>query len=117
MVEAAEAANTSGLELTSETGETIARFAWSPSRPGSDLLRAVVPFLAVTIACLLLLAGFVLRYMRRTTAAIAAGEERLRHLAVHDPLSGLPNRTCFGERLSGMIEAVRRTSSPAAVLS
>jgi diguanylate cyclase (GGDEF)-like protein len=117
MVEAREAANASALALTSETGETLARFAWSPSRPGSDLLRAVVPFLAITMACLLLLAGFVLRYMRRTTAAIAAGEDRLRHLALHDPLSGLPNRTCFGERLSGMIEAVRRTGSPAAVLS
>ncbi len=117
MVEAPEAANASGVELTSDTGETIARFAWSPSRPGTDLLRAVVPFLAVTVACLLLLAGFVLRYMRRTTAAIAAGEDRLRHLALHDPLSGLPNRTCFGERLSGMIDSVRRTGSPAAVLS
>jgi diguanylate cyclase (GGDEF)-like protein len=117
MVEAPEAANASGLELTSETGETIARFAWSPIRPGSDLLRAVVPFLAITVACLLLLAGFVLRYMRRTTAAIAAGEDRLRYLALHDALSGLPNRTCFGERLSGMIESVRRTGSPAAVLS
>jgi diguanylate cyclase len=117
ILDASDAANAFGYPLTSLNGETIARFAWSPSRPGSDLLRAVVPFLAVTIACLLLLAGFVLRYMRRTTAAIAAGEEQLRRLAVHDPLSGLPNRTCFGERLSGMIEAVRRTGSPAAVLS
>ena len=117
MAEAPERADASGYELTSRTGETIARFAWSPSRPGSDLLRAVVPFLAITVACLLLLAGFVLRYMRRTTAAIAAGEDRLRHLALHDALSGLPNRTCFGERLSGMIESVRRTGAPAAVLS
>ncbi len=117
MVQAIEAANASSYELTSRTGETVARFAWSPSRPGSDLLRAVVPFLAITVACLLLLAGFVLRYMRRTTAAIAAGEARLRHLALHDPLSGLPNRTCFAERLAEMIESVRRTGSPAAVLS
>jgi diguanylate cyclase len=117
MLDASETANAFGYQLTSLNGETIARFVWSPSRPGSDLLRAVVPFLAVTIACLLLLAGFVLRYIRRSTAAIAAGEDRLRHLALHDPLSGLPNRTCFGERLSGMIESVRLTGSPAAVLS
>src|SRR5438128_5936 len=50
--------------------------------------------------------------LRRPTRAA-----RLRHLALHDPLSGLPNRTCFGERLSGMIDSVRRTGSPAAVLS
>ena len=117
MVEASEATAASALDLVTETGQTIARFAWSPSRPGSDLLGAVLPFLAITIACLLLLAGFVLRYMRRTTAAIAAGEDRLRYQALHDPLSGLPNRTCFAERLSAMIESARRTRSAAAVLS
>jgi diguanylate cyclase (GGDEF)-like protein len=113
----AQAPSAPGLELASDTGEPIARFVWTPARPGSDLLRAVVPFLAITVACLLLLAGSVLRYMRRTTAAIAAGEDRLRHLALHDPLSGLPNRTCFGERLAAMIDSVRSTGAPAAVLS
>jgi sensor domain CHASE-containing protein len=64
----AQAPSAPGLELAGETGEPIARFVWTPARPGSDLLRAVVPFLAITVACLLLLAGSVLRYMRRTTA-------------------------------------------------
>jgi diguanylate cyclase (GGDEF)-like protein len=53
--------------------------------------------------------------MRRTAAAIAAGEKRLRHLAMHDPLCGLPNRIFFGERLEAVIEEVRAGSSPAAV--
>ena len=53
--------------------------------------------------------------MRRTAAAIAAGETRLRHLAMHDPLCGLPNRIFFGERLEAVIEEVRAGSSPAAV--
>ncbi len=42
--------------------------------------------------------------MRRTASAIAAGESRLRHLAMHDPLCGLPNRIFFGERLEAVIE-------------
>ncbi len=53
--------------------------------------------------------------MRRTAVAIAAGESRLRHLAMHDPLCGLPNRIFFGERLEAVIEEVRNGSSPAAV--
>jgi diguanylate cyclase (GGDEF)-like protein len=53
--------------------------------------------------------------MRRTAVAIAAGETRLRHLAMHDPLCGLPNRIFFGERLEAEIEEVRVGSSPAAV--
>ena len=62
-----------------------------------------------------MLAAFVLRYMRRTAAAIAAGELRLRHLAMHDPLCGLPNRIFFGERLEAVIEEVRAGSTAAAV--
>jgi diguanylate cyclase (GGDEF)-like protein len=53
--------------------------------------------------------------MRRTAAAIAAGESRLRHLAMHDPLCGLPNRIFFGERLEAVIEEVRGGTAPAAV--
>jgi len=63
----------------------------------------------------LVLAAFVLRYMRRTAVAIAAGESRLRHLAMHDPLCGLPNRIFFGERLESVIDEVRAGSSSAAV--
>jgi diguanylate cyclase (GGDEF)-like protein len=53
--------------------------------------------------------------MRRTAATIAAGESRLRHLALHDPLCGLPNRIFFGERLEAMIEKVRQGGPTAAV--
>ena len=69
----------------------------------------------MALAGFALLAAFVLRYMRRTAVAIAAGETRLRHLAMHDPLCGLPNRIFFGERLEAVIAEVRAGSAPAAV--
>ncbi|MGB7580376.1 MAG: EAL domain-containing protein, partial [Pseudolabrys sp.] len=102
-------------ELTGSDGTTIARFAWTPRQPGAEIVHNVVPFIAVAFIGFALLAAFVLRYMRRTAATIAAGESRLRHLAMHDPLCGLPNRIFFGERLEEVIEEVRGGSAPAAV--
>ena len=102
-------------DLVGREGNEIARFAWTPKQPGAEIVSSVIPFIAVALAGFALLAAFVLGYMRRTAVAIAAGETRLRHLAMHDPLCGLPNRIFFGERLESVIEEVRAGSSPAAV--
>ena len=101
--------------LTGPRGQALAQFAWTPKQPGAEIVSSVVPFITVALAGFALLGAFVLRYMRRTAAAIVAGETRLRHLAMHDPLCGLPNRIFFSERLEAAIEAVRAGSSPAAV--
>jgi len=101
--------------LATPAGVPIAAFAWTPQQPGAEIVRSVVPFVAVALSGFALLAAFVLHYMRRTAAAIAAGESRLRHLAMHDPLCGLPNRIFFGERLEAVIAEVRAGSRPAAV--
>jgi diguanylate cyclase (GGDEF)-like protein len=102
-------------ELDGPQGHSIARFAWTPRQPGAEIVSSVIPFIAVALAGFTLLAAFVLRYMRRTAVAIAAGESRLRHLAMHDPLCGLPNRIFFGERLEAVIDEVRAGSAAAAV--
>jgi len=102
-------------ELDGPDGIRIARFAWTPKQPGAEIVHSVVPFIAVALAGFALLAAFVLRYMRRTAVAIAAGESRLRHLAMHDPLCGLPNRIFFGERLEAVIDEVRVSNSASAV--
>ena len=102
--------------LTAPNGERIAHFAWTPKQPGAEIVQSVVPFIAVALAGFALLAAFVLRYMRRTAVAIVAGETRLRYLAMHDPLCGLPNRIFFGERLEAVIDEVHSSKSPAAVL-
>jgi len=102
-------------ELVDQSNNPIARYAWTPKQPGAEIVHSVVPFIAVALAGFALLAAFVLRYMRRTAAAIAVGESRLRHLAMHDPLCGLPNRIFFSERLEQVIQEVRLGSSPSAL--
>jgi diguanylate cyclase (GGDEF)-like protein len=101
--------------LADAHGREVARFAWTPNQPGAEIVHSVIPFIAVALAGFALLAAFVLRYMRRTATAIAVSESRLRHLAMHDPLCGLPNRIFFGERLEAVIEEVRAGSSASAV--
>jgi diguanylate cyclase len=96
-------------------GNPIARVAWNPSKPGGQVAGSVLPFIAVAIGGLALLGGLILRHTRRTAQAIAAGETQLRHLALHDPVCGLPNRIYFGERLERLIGEVRRGGPSAAV--
>ncbi|HEX3832540.1 MAG TPA: EAL domain-containing protein [Solirubrobacteraceae bacterium] len=43
-------------------------------------------------------------------------EDDIRHRALHDPLTGLPNRVLFMDRLQQAIERLRRRDTPAAVL-
>ncbi len=104
------------FKLNDQQGQQVATFAWTPKRPGAEIVSSVIPFIAVAVAGFALLAALVLGHMRRTAATIASGESRLRHLALHDPLCGLPNRIFFGERLEAVIANVHRGSPPAAVL-
>jgi len=103
------------LDLVDEKNNAIARFAWTPKRPGSEIVNSVIPFIAIAFAGFALLAALVYGYIRRTTATIAESERNLRYLALHDSLGGLPNRNYFSERLEGTIRDVRCGGPPAAV--
>jgi diguanylate cyclase (GGDEF)-like protein len=103
------------IEFTDAKGGAIARFAWQPTQPGGKILGSVLPFIAVALGGFALLVWLVLRYMRRTTDEIQSGEAQLRHLALHDPVCGLPNRIYFGERLETVINQVRQGGPSAAV--
>ncbi len=94
-------------DLADTHGAPILRFAWHPTRPGWQIVTSVLPFLVAALAGFALLVWFVMHYMRRTTEAIASGERQLRHLALHDPVCGLPNRIYFAERLEQAIMEMR----------
>jgi diguanylate cyclase (GGDEF)-like protein len=102
-------------EFVDDRNQSIARFAWLPQKPGAEILQSVFPFIGIALAGFALLAALVLRYMRSTAATIAAGEGRLRYLALHDPLCGLPNRNFFSERLEQVITDIKAGGPPAAV--
>ena len=113
--DAAPALDKEAATIADAKGRTIARFAWQPVRPSGQIVGYVLPFIALAIAGLAVLVGLMVRHMRRTERAIAAGETQLRHLALHDPVCGLPNRIYFGERLETVIDEVRHGGPSAAV--
>ncbi len=114
-IDAAAPVGGRSVAITDARGGTIVRLAWKPAGRGGAIMANVIPFIVVAIAGCALLVGLVMLYMRRTAQTIAAGETKLRHLALHDPVCGLPNRIYFRERLESVIEEVRRGGPSAAV--
>jgi diguanylate cyclase (GGDEF)-like protein len=53
---------------------------------------------------------------RRANVERAGYEKRLSHQALHDPLTGLPNRALLGERLNHSLEQLARSEHRVAVL-
>jgi diguanylate cyclase (GGDEF)-like protein len=103
------------IELSDSYGNPVVRLAWKPARPGGAVVASVLPFIALAIVAFALLIIIAMRYMQRTTTAISTGERQLRHLAMHDPVCGLPNRIYFAERLERAITEVRDGGPTAAV--
>jgi len=87
------------------------------SGPSADL-QALAVLLAGVIATLLL-AALVLVLGRSRERAMAMVREKtgqLRHQAMHDSLTGLPNRTLALDRIEQMLARARRQALPVAAL-
>jgi diguanylate cyclase (GGDEF)-like protein len=101
------------LPLLAADGGLIGTIFWRPDLPGSKLLLALAPITALTIGAMVLLMGmlahWLLRSRRQQQATmdelknamieLKANETQAQHLAFHDPLTGLPNRAMFTDRL------------------
>jgi diguanylate cyclase (GGDEF)-like protein len=86
--------------------QAIDSYVWLPRPLGNDVLSGILPFITVALFSFLCLVAIVLQFMKRTALALARGEEKLRHLALHDPLCGLPNRIYFNDTLVKVITSV-----------
>jgi diguanylate cyclase (GGDEF)-like protein len=80
--------------------------SWTPKRPGHALLVFVLPMVALGVFGAGLLTWVMMKRLNRATGELADQEAEARHQALHDALSGLPNRHHFVSRLQEALDAL-----------
>lgn len=89
---------------------------WPAERPGDDLPQSFWGLALLTFAAIGFLAWLILRNGLSGARRIVASEARATFMALHDPLTGLPNRMKFRDELVRRHDALRPADPPLAVL-
>ncbi len=98
-------ADNSSVALRSASGHTIGYFQWQPFSPGASVIQAVSPVIVVVGLSAFILMSFLGHAIWRRSTSLAESQQELRHLAMHDPLTGLANRTTFHRTLVQSLES------------
>ncbi len=89
---------------------------WTPRKPGEELLRSATPMLGTALVAAVIGAFLLFRITRRAAKKLLLSEAEAKHLSLHDPLTGLANRTLFTDRLIHAHAVLRRKSGHLGVL-
>lgn len=113
----------SGFRLDSTLKTPVSYLSWAPMRPGREIQLVMLPFVTVVLVIIVLLCLLMMRRLARASHSLAdslhqlrESESRAQHLASHDMLSGLPNRTLINTRLSELLAALPPSGEAMALL-
>ncbi|SCM78165.1 putative Transmembrane sensory box GGDEF/EAL family protein [uncultured Pleomorphomonas sp.] len=88
------------VPLTSAAGTLLGSIGWEPRVSGTEAMeRARLPVLGV-LGLLFVVMGVLVVTIWKMMSGLRHDETAARHAASHDPLSGLPNRASFHQRLA-----------------
>lgn len=103
------------IAFEDDRGNVIARLQWVPSKPAHGLVAALSPALVLWLLGGAIIVLSLTRRLIRTTEKLQQSEAHARYLAFHDPLTRLPNRALFADRLSQALATIAR-GGPAVTL-
>lgn len=97
--------------ILSNAGRIVGFFTWIPEEPAYDLIRETLPVMAGGLLIGGLAVFLLLRRLKRTSSQLEVTKAHASFLAFHDPMTRLPNRALFEDRLE---QALANTRSGAA---
>ncbi len=86
------------VPIDDDRGRRLGYLIWSPELPGNRILQSALPGATVAILLLAVLMWVVTRRLKLTLRERRALELQAAHLALHDSLTGLPNRELLNRR-------------------
>ena len=108
---ASAAAESGNYTIRNRNGRVSGILHWDAEQPGTDLVIQAMPMIALVIFTMIGLTIIILKTARDAAIAMQARESKARHDALHDPLTGLPNRNCFIRQVSTAIQNGKRDKS------
>jgi diguanylate cyclase (GGDEF)-like protein len=103
--------------LKTDTGATLNDLQWTPKRPGSEMLRRVLPWIGAALLTSILLLVLLMTRLLQSGTRLAQREHEAQHLANHDALTGLPNRRMLQSEVERIGEIARRNGELLTVAS
>lgn len=96
------------LALPGLDGQPVAYIAWSPPKPGTEMLLKLLPLLCLVVFAAALLSLSAMRLVRRSAQNLVIAEHRASTAARTDALTGLPNRAAFQDAIAAPARAEGR---------
>ncbi len=95
--------------FVADDGAPLGQISWTPRKPGQLLLVIILPLVALGVIGVGMLTWSMIARLKRASVDLADREEHSRHQALHDALSGLPNRHHFADRLQQGLDHMVQT--------
>jgi len=99
-----------------DDGTPVGYLTWSPRQPGQSLLLFILPLVALGVIGAGVLTWVMIMRLKNASGELADREALSRHQAMHDALSGLPNRQHFVDRLQECLDGIVQSRNNAGVV-